>query len=241
MLRLLKKKAAAVFDNIVDFFFPLYCCSCEKIMVRSDFPLCSLCRKNISYIRDSDIFNDIICDDICGYFSLGRYEGVLKNLISALKYYKKKHIAYFLADELYSHLMSFYSYNRFSIFDIIIPVPLHEVKLKERGFNQSELIAARISVLSKITLGLDIVFRKRQTFEQNKLHYSERFKNVKDAFEINNKNICQIKSKNVIIVDDIVTTAATVRSMARLLKEHGAFNIFVISAARTAENEKTRK
>ncbi len=234
------KNIVESFSGVIDLFFPLYCASCNANIYKKCFPVCSNCRESISYISGPEVFDDIACHEIKGYFSIGLYDGVLKQLIAGFKYHKKTYLAPFFASELtelFKRRISF-DLNPLSNFDAIVPVPLHESKLMSRGFNQSELLAIEIGKITGLEVCAGAVNRKKETREQNKLHYKERFLNVEDAFEINYKNIYQIKSKNVIIVDDIITTAATVRSLARLLKRHGALDIFVLSAARTAAGAK---
>lgn len=234
------KNIIEAFSGVIDLFFPLYCASCNANISKKCFPVCPDCRESISYINGPEVFDDIACHEINGYFSIGLYDGVLKRLITGFKYHKKTHLATFLARELTERFKRCTSFkiNPLSNFSAIVPVPLHESKLKSRGFNQSELLALEIGKITGLEVCAGAVDRKKETREQNKLHYKERFVNVEDAFEINYKNIYQIKSKNVIIVDDIITTAATVRSLARLLKRHGALDIFVLSAARTAAGAK---
>ncbi len=235
------KNFTEAFSGVTNLFFPLYCASCNANISKKCFPVCSDCRESISYISGLEVFDDIACHEINGYFSIGLYEGVLKQLIAGFKYHKKTYLAPFFARELterFKRCISF-NINPLSNFDVIVPVPLHKSKLKTRGFNQSELLASEIGKITGLEVCADAVNRKKETREQNKLHYKERFKNVEDAFEINYKNICQIKSKNVIIIDDIITTAATVKSLARLFKKHGALDIFVLSAARTVAGAKT--
>ncbi|HOT77427.1 MAG TPA: ComF family protein [Candidatus Wallbacteria bacterium] len=218
---------------LADLVFPVSCAACDKIISRKCFQVCDKCLESIFYINGSAAFDDIVCPEICGFYSLGFYEGTLKKLIAAFKYNKKKKLAAFFVNEAVRRSGGNFLPGPVSGFDVLIPVPIHESKLKERGFNQSELLACEISKVCGIEVCHDAVFRKKETLEQNKLNYDERFNNLLGAFEINYKKVYQIKRKNVIIVDDIITTGATVKSLAALLKAHGAANIFVISVART--------
>jgi ComF family protein len=218
---------------LADLIFPLSCSSCAGHASKKDYPVCAECRGRINYIRSLEAFNDIACPEICGFFSLGPYEGVLKDLTAAFKYHKKTALAGFFAGELASRFNGFFPLAPLSGFDVFIPVPLHENKLRERGFNQAELLAYKLSETCGAGVCCDAVTRKKETRVQNKLHYKERFENLAGAFEINFKKLYEIRLKNVIIVDDIITTGATVKSMAQLLKRHGAFNVFAISIART--------
>ncbi|HOD39815.1 MAG TPA: ComF family protein [Candidatus Wallbacteria bacterium] len=218
---------------LADLVLPVSCAACGKIISRKCFQVCDKCLESIFYINGRPAFDDIACPEICGFYSLGYYEGTLKQLITSFKYNKNKKLAAFFVGEAARRSGGNFLPGPVSGFDALIPVPIHESKLKERGFNQSELLAVEISKIFGIEVCRDAVFRKKETLEQNKLNYDERFSNLLGAFEINYKKVYQIKRKNVIIVDDIITTGATVKSLAALLKTHGALNVFVISVART--------
>ncbi len=218
---------------LADLIFPLSCASCAGYASKKDYPVCPECRGRIKYTRSLSAFDDIACPEISGFFSMGPYEGVLKDLIAAFKYYKKTSLADYFAGELASRFNVFFPLAPLSGFDVFIPVPLHENKLRERGFNQAELLACKLSGLCGAGVCCDAVARRKETRVQNKLHYKERFDNLAGAFEINFKKLYEIRLKNVIIIDDIITTGATVKTMAQLLKKHGALNVFAISIART--------
>lgn len=132
------KNIIEVFWGVIALFFPLYCDSCSANVSKKCFPVCQGCRESISYIDGPEVFDDIACAEISGYFSIGLYDGVLKNLISGFKYRNKKYLAPFFAGELTRRFKrcNLFNTNYLSDFDVIIPVPLHESKLKARGFNQ---------------------------------------------------------------------------------------------------------
>ncbi len=113
--------------------------------------------------------------------------------------------------------------------DLIMAIPLHRLRKAERGFNQAEIIAKTIGNCLKIKYVKNILLRKRFTQTQTKLNLKERKANMKDAFRI--KRINKITDKNIILVDDVITTGATVSECAKILKENGASNIFALSVA----------
>ena len=121
-------------------------------------------------------------------------------------------------------------------FDCIIPIPLHEEKLKARGFNQSELLAEEFSKLVDIPVNTKLAKRIVNTPSQTNFSREERELNMKNAFKITNRTLC--KNKNFLILDDIITTGATSESLAKALKKAGAGQVCVIALARTQIIEK---
>ena len=222
-------------NNLVSLIYPFSCLNCGELVTGSGdrAPLCEKCRDIINYITDDNLYKNTDFKNITGFFSLGFYEGVLRNLLTNLKYNKKTKIVRFLAEETAKRLCRQFSVPPISEYDIILPVPLHINKLQERGFNQSELLAIDISKFLKIPVVCDVVARIKETLPQNKLKIEERFSNLENAFKINDKKVYLISDKNVIIIDDILTTGATVESMAQLLKKFGARNVFVLTISKT--------
>ncbi|MBP3255916.1 MAG: ComF family protein [Clostridia bacterium] len=116
-------------------------------------------------------------------------------------------------------------------YDIIIPVPIHHKRKKERGFNQSELIAKYLATkLDSIKLENKVIIKKINNKKQSKLKKSERIENVKNVYEIINKE--KIVNKRIILFDDIYTTGNTVNEISKLLKENGAKEIIVLTIAK---------
>jgi len=222
-------------SNLVSLIYPFSCLNCGELVTGAGdrIPLCEKCRNIINYITDDTLYKNTDFKNITGFFSLGYYEGVLRNLLTNLKYNKKTKIVGFLAEETAKGLCRQFSVPPITDYDIILPVPLHIKKMQERGFNQSELLAIDISKILKKPVACDVVYRIKETLPQNKLKIEERFLNLDNAFEINHKKISEISNKNVIIVDDILTTGATVESMAKILKKFGVRNVFVITISKT--------
>lgn len=113
--------------------------------------------------------------------------------------------------------------------DAIIPVPLHVMRLRERGYNQSEVICKGIASLVKAPILTSLVHRRKNTVSQTHLSSEERKLNVGDAFEIEHSG--GVEGKTFLLVDDVITTGSTVQAVARVLKEQGARKVFVASVA----------
>lgn len=155
--------------------------------------------------------------------SIAEYNGVLLDAIHKLKYNGKtslaKPLGLIMADGL--HLDNY---------NIIVPVPLHKKRLKERGFNQSLLLAREISKKHNIPIDYLNLKRIRWTEPQINLKGEERLKNVKGSFAVENARV--FKNKNILLIDDVYTTGATVKECSKVLKKTGAKGVFVLTLAR---------
>jgi len=116
-------------------------------------------------------------------------------------------------------------------FDLIIPVPIHSNKRCQRGFNQSELLSRNISKAMGIPVARDLV-KTRNTRPQNVLNRNDRLSNLNDAFCV--KDPRHIQKKTVLLIDDVITTCATVNECAKTLIDSGSGEVYALSLARGA-------
>ena len=151
------------------------------------------------------------------------YSFPIDQLIKALKFHERLILVEFLADELASHITSKP--------DCVIAVPLHPARLRERGFNQSQLLAARISNRLDIPFLTDACQRVRDTPPQSSLPWKERDKNIRAAFSM--RADVDVRGKHVAIVDDVMTTGASLGELANTLKQAGASEVSAWVVART--------
>lgn len=121
--------------------------------------------------------------------------------------------------------------------DYIIPVPLHWTRLFKRRYNQSAILAQHISHVIKIPVLFTALKRNRRTKTQGHLSPKDREKNVKNAFYISNKHIIDIQNKHILLIDDVLTTGATVNECARILKEAGAQTVKILTIARAVRGD----
>lgn len=117
--------------------------------------------------------------------------------------------------------------------DIIIPVPLHASRLIKRRFNQSALLARKLARMSGVPLGTDALYRTRATPSQGAQTAAGRRRNVQGAFSVPVNMRASLAGKHIVLVDDVMTTGATINACARTLKKAGASYIDVITLART--------
>jgi ComF family protein len=115
--------------------------------------------------------------------------------------------------------------------DLIVPVPIHKVRMKERGYNQSYNIAKGVAGIVGGVLANDLVIRNRNTQTQTKLNKKERSVNVSRAFEINSKHRLSVEGSVVLVVDDVITTGATINEITRVLRACGVKKVIAASVA----------
>ncbi len=152
------------------------------------------------------------------------YDGVIKQAIHRFKYRGLTAMAPVLAGLLCHHLERFPTKA-----DIVVAVPLHRDRLRERGYNQSELLAAEVARGLGLPLQNGVVERARHTRSQVGLGAVERHANVQGAFNCNGKPLPESK---VLLIDDVYTTGATLSDCARALKEAGARSVQALAVAR---------
>lgn len=228
-----------ILNSLSNLFYPPQCFSCNR-RIEEEQILCEKCSEEMIPVShnsctfcNKDTINTLICEEckkdypfdevVCAYsFNLP-----IQRLIHHFKYNEFRRIGAYLGSKL-AELISTYSF--ISDTDYIIAVPLHKTKKRFRGFNQAEIIAEALSVKLNIPILKNVLKRKKYTQTQTQLKKHEREKNVANAFHL--KNIGTIRNKSVLLVDDVLTTGSTMKSIALLLKENFVKHIYVCTLAR---------
>ncbi len=156
------------------------------------------------------------------------YEGVMKKVIHLLKYNKKTGIMRSLGKIIRSYFNCLDS--SFPRLDLLVPIPLHRKKLRERGFNQAELIAKVVAKHLQVRLTKGNLKRTKATITQTSLDRKERRRNLRGAFTVKNRG--EFQGKDVLLVDDVYTTGITIKEAAKALKEAGVKRVYVFALAR---------
>lgn len=157
----------------------------------------------------------------------GPHIGVLRSAVHALKYSGAEELAYPLAERL-TNALRWLDWS----FDIIIPIPLHSERLRERRYNQSELLAEGVAAELGLFCATDFVARVRNTKQQAQLRGAERRNNVKGAFEVDT----DIAGLRILLVDDVVTSGETLNECAGVLRNRGAAAIFGIAVSKGGQS-----
>lgn len=218
-------------NDFLDLIYPPICLSCSTSMesYASDLKICEACRQKFEPVtpgfveqmilkRLPDNYLDSLM--VCFFFN-----EIVQQIIHHIKYNKMMNLGL-----SFGRFASGYIQGQLRCTpDLIIPVPLHAAREKERGYNQSEMIAKGIFENRRTTVVNNGLIRKRDTPSQTKLNRQERQKNVEDAFLLN-PNL-KLDGKIVVLVDDVVTTGATINSCAHTCKKAGATAVFGVAIA----------
>jgi ComF family protein len=237
----------ALLKSLVDLVYPKVCLSCkDKIneKTKREF-ICSQCynaiEKNVPpfchscgrHLEKTNISKSICPTCLKNRFHFDRayspcrYTGAVKELIREFKYNGKEYLGDFLSQFLIDFIKE-YSLP-IEYIDLIIPMPLHQARLREREFNQAEVLSKYIGTEFNAKVATDILLRRRHTASQTDLEHNERLLNVKGSFKVGKENY--LKNKNCLLVDDVLTTGATSSEAAFCLKEAGANVVFVLTIA----------
>lgn len=162
------------------------------------------------------------------------YEYPLNGLIHQFKYRRHLTCGKLLGQMLAEHLKHYaHDDDAWLAPDLLIPAPMHWLKRWQRGFNQAEFLAQHVALELDIPLATRMVKRTHKTPAQKELTRAERQQNLRKAFVISEKNRAHIIGKRIAIIDDVVTTTATVRELSQLLMKAGAKEVQVWALART--------
>ena len=208
----------------MDFVYPPYCILCEGELERKHKLVCQSCWNRLEPFETAETYisqNRIL--------SVYPYSNQMRTIIHQLKYSGKLHLAEHLGQAMADLVIKD---KKLRTADFVIAVPLHKVKKRSRGFNQSDLLARKISQTSGINVIDNILLRKRYTQKQSLLPIDKRAKNVEGAFEVKNGDMLQ--GKNLVLVDDIITTGSTVNECIKVLRDAGSGNVTALAAAISA-------
>ena len=222
-----------LFPAIFDFILPRFCPSCKNKLTLNEKYICNSCRNTFIYTDENLLLHEyerkfseskIISD----FYPLLVFEksSSVQEIIHQIKYQKKFLLAVELGRMLGNSIVE--KKTDWKI-DIILPVPLHALKKAERGFNQSFYIAKGIRQVTNFPVSQSILKRARYTESQTKKNLIERAENMSEAFTV--RNAKKINEKNILLVDDVITTGATIRECGKILLTSGAANIYAASIA----------
>ena len=234
----------AAWEALTAVLLPTPCVTCGALVRSSDPPLCAACWRRAAAHIDapvcgcgSPLATGALKRDRCGRcrrglspfttgFSLGPFEGPLRDAIVAFKYAGRHRTARGLAARLARHERCA---SVLANADFIVPVPLHKTRERRRGFNQSRLFAEALGRAAVVPVAA-LLTRTRDTPSQTDLDARQRRVNVRGAFAC--ADTTRTLGRTIVLVDDVVTTGATLRECARILVAAGAKEIRVVTAAR---------
>ena len=200
-------------EALLDIMYP-YDNKCIICGVEGFLGICSKCKSEIKRVHQQE--------EIMAY---GYYGGVLKKLILNLKYHKS-----FIAGKVLADLLCQIIIEKKLSIDCICYVPISKDSLKKRGFNQCSVLAKNISSILDIPV-IDCLVKVKETKEQKLLGKEERMKNILDAFEIKNKE--KLFKKNILLIDDVYTTGATINECKKNIEKCNINKIYLLTIAKS--------
>jgi len=230
----LPKIIAEYAESFRGLLFPNLCMGCSNVLSKNENILCFICENSLPKTNFHLETENIIFKRLYGrilienatalfYFDKGN---TVQRLMHLLKYSNKKEIGKYLGSMLGKDLLDSELYKNISS---VIPIPLHEKKLKIRGYNQAEYFALGIAEAMKINAVTNVLQRIENTETQTGKNRFERWENVKDAFVF--KNESTIENHHVLLVDDVVTTGATLEACAQHLMTIPNVSVSIVTIA----------
>ncbi len=226
------------YKPIFHLLFPNVCNGCGEELLSNEKFVCASCLSFIPKTKFHLMINNPLEQKFFGrcrienatamyYFNK---DGVIQNLLHALKYQQKPEIGFLLGNQFAKEITDVIWLQDI---DIIMPVPLSAKKFKARGFNQSECITNSMATQLNILHDSTSLLRKKHTESQTNKTRSERLSNVANAFELSNANA--IAGKHILLVDDVITTGATLEECAQTILQAPQTKVSIATLAYAVE------
>lgn len=219
--------------GLLSIIYPRLCAACGNVLFYNEKALCLKCYAELPRTGfHSDPENEVarlfwgrVPVKNATSFIFFNKDSMYRQILHELKYRDQQHVGIEMGRLFGLELKE----TPFTEADLIHPIPLHYSKQRKRGYNQSELIARGISQVLNIPVKTDLVIRKGETMTQTKKTRYERWMNVKDTFQI--QDVSSLRDKHILLVDDVITTGATVEACATSLLAVSGVTLSVASLA----------
>ncbi|OKL40828.1 ComF family protein [Pontibacter flavimaris] len=226
-----------MFEDLLSLLFPETCYACSGSLARGEKYICTNCSVKLPYtdfhVHGATELNPLqrrFWGKVPVRFAFSYLyfmpKGRVQRLLHQLKYKGAKELGEHLGQR-YGSLLSDYHYS--SQFDVIVPVPLHKYKLRRRGYNQAESFARGLSQSMKLPYSGQAIRRNTHTGTQTRKSRLDRWQNVEQVFEVASPE--QVQGRRILLVDDVLTTGATLEACARALLAAGAEEVSIATIA----------
>ena len=227
-----------ILNHLINLFYPRVCPACGNLLIQGEETVCLSCRYLLPKTHYENNPENPLAQMFWGQVDFHAVTaeyffsktGKVQHLLHQLKYLGNKDAGYFLGQQLGESIKNA---ELFQGIDYLVPIPLHPKKEHLRGYNQSFVIAQGIEEKTKIAIARDCLVRKVFTSTQTKKSREERWNNVKDIFEIQNKD--KYKGKHLLLIDDVLTTGATLLAAGKTLSQISDIKISAATAACTSD------
>lgn len=229
----------ALINDFMSLIYPRHCEACGTNLLKHEQFICNLCQINLPKSNYHQHLNNELSFVFAGRilfenalcFYVFEKSGRVQKLLHAIKYQNQKELAQFIGSLYAKDLIE---NNCLKTVDVILPIPLHAKKLKQRGYNQSEWFAKGIASALNIRLDATLLQKINATNTQTNKKKFERWQNVDGVFKIQTPEI--LKNKHVLIVDDVITTGATIEAAWQALKDIEGIKVSILSIAFATKN-----
>lgn len=223
-----------LFENLFHTLYPDLCLGCNKQPKTRDSSFCTQCLHDLPYTDHFDVQPNVVYNHFKGRVPLNHAAailiftegGIVQNLLHQLKYKGRREIGEIMGEIAGEKIKSS---KYFKQIDVIIPVPIHPKKQLSRGYNQSTIFGRGIENIIHVPCIDNVLVKTKETKSQTGKSRTDRMYNVSDVFEM--KDVQKVKNKHVLLVDDVVTTGATLEACCLQILETGASTVSVVSIA----------
>jgi ComF family protein len=230
----MKINLATYWYDFVDLLFPRCCEACEKALVGSEVILCTNCRATLPRMQTDSALKMSLQSKFIGYpevkgvyaFLIFTKKGKVQTLLHALKYKGRPEIGVLLGTMMAQEMPKDVYLPATGL---IVSVPLHRKRLKERGYNQSDTLAEGLAAVMGTPWSGTLLVRTRYTKSQTGKTKIERHDNVKGIFEVSDAQ--QVQGRSIILVDDVLTTGATLEACLEALIDAGCHDVYIMTIA----------
>ncbi len=223
-------------NSLIDLFFPKICYACGDSIESSVKEVCVNCRHQLPRVHvhlykenpiDKIFWGRIKLEKSTAFIRFQK-GGKIQNVLHALKYKGIKSVGITLGEMA---ALEIQESGFFEDIDLMVPIPIHHIKRKKRGYNQSELIANGISNITEMEVNSVVLKKVLNTQSQTRKKRIERWENVNSTFRISDKE--SLKNKHILMIDDVVTTGATIEAVANELNKLPGVKLSLLTIACT--------
>ena len=221
-------------SDFIALLFPITCAACGKSLYKNEHSICTYCmyylpKTNYHLTIDNPVakifWGRVPIHSAASYYSFNK-GGKVQKLIHQLKYNGQKHVGVTVG-KLYGHELKYI--DDFNTINTVIPVPLHPKRLKKRGYNQSDSFAEGLAESMNSDVNYKSLIRKDESNSQTKKSRYSRWQNVESIFDIQHPE--QIAGKHLLLVDDVITTGATLEACAQTLLQVPDIKLSIVTIA----------